>query len=321
MIWSSGTAGNSGASFVAQDDGNLVIYSSQGAAKWSSQTNPASETVLTMQNDGNLVLYSRGGLPLWASMGGKTGIKQDSLPAGAVLSVGKSLYSQDGKYFAVMQADGNFVKYSSLAGAQWASNTSGSGANAVTMQGDGNLVVYAGSAPKWSSGTTGRQNAALVLQNDGNLVVYSDNSPIWASNNSNVPPSASGIGGFKAWALNPTSWKSSTDGGKPGIDADGWYGAQCADLGIAWSQQSGRRVGFDGLDASSAKKTGWHYVSGTLGSALPGDVITRVGGRQHVVVVTGQPANGVVEVIEQNPGSPAVKFYSTSAGGTIWRLN
>lgn len=323
-IWSSGTAGISGAYLVTQNDGNVVLYSSAGTAKWSSSTAPASHTVLTMQNDGNLVLYSRGGLPLWASRGGRTGYAQDTVPAGAGLSAGQAIYSQNGTYFAVMQGDGNFVKYNASTGAaQWSSGTNGSGANRVVMQGDGNLVVYAGGSAKWASGTSG-SGARVVIQNDGNLVVYTGSTARWDSNDNGAPGAsgaAAGLGAFKAWALNPANWNSTTDAGRPGIDVDHEFNAQCADLGIAWSRQAGHPSGFDGDDTSTSSKSGWHYAGATFATAKPGDVITRAGNITHVVVVLAAPSGGRVQVLQQNPGSPAVAYYSTATAGVIWRMN
>jgi hypothetical protein len=320
--WASGTAGTSGAYVVNQNDGNLVVYSASGAAKWSSSTAPAAKTVLVMQNDGNLVLYSQGGLPLWSSKGGRTGYFQDTVPAGGLLRVGERIVSRNGGYYAVMQGDGNFVKYTGAGTAQWSSNTAGSSADRVVMQGDGNLVVYAGSDPKWNSTTSG-SNARLVMQDDGNLVVYAGSTALWDAFSNGAPggPSTGGVNNFKAWAFNSANWNSTTDAGNRGIDSDGSYGAQCADLGIAWSKQAGRPVGFDGLDASTKSKPGWHYVAGNLSAARPGDVITRVKGIQHVVVVIGSPSGGSVQVLQQNPGSPAVATYSTATSGVIWRLN
>lgn len=320
--WSSGTAGNAGGFVVMQGDGNLVVYPASGAAKWSSSTAPAAKSVLVMQDDGNLVIYSQGGLPLWSSNGGRTGYSQDTVSAGGRLSVGQRIISRSGNYFAVMQGDGNFVKYTNTGTAQWSSNTAGSGANTVVMQGDGNLVLYAGSSAKWNSQTSG-SNARLVIQDDGNLVVYAGSAALWDAGSNGAPggPSTAGIGNFKGWALNSANWNSTTDKGNRGIDSDGWYGAQCADLGIAWSKQAGRPVGFDGWDAGNKSKLGWHYVEGNFSAARPGDVITRVKGIQHVVVVTGSPSGGTVQVLQQNPGSPAVATYSTSTTGVIWRLN
>jgi len=37
-VWSTGTAGNSGASMSVQDDGNVVIYSAAGKGLWSTGT-------------------------------------------------------------------------------------------------------------------------------------------------------------------------------------------------------------------------------------------------------------------------------------------
>lgn len=187
------------------------------------------------------------------------------------------------------------------------------------MQDDGNLVVYtAASKALWASTTVGKPGAWLIMQDDGNLVVYQGSTAVWDRHGS---AGGSQISSFKAWALNSANWNSTTDGGKPGIDSDGSFGAQCADLGIAWSKWVGHRVGFDGYDTASASKSGWHVVSGNLGQAQPGDVITRVGGHQHVVVVTGSPSGGRVQVIQQNPGSPATADYSTATSGVIWRLN
>ena len=49
-------------------------------------------------------------------------------------------------------------------------------------------------------------------------------------------------------------------------------------------------------------------------------MITRVGGKQHLVVVLAAPAKGVVKVLQQGPGSPSVASYPTSTTGVLWRL-
>src|SRR5262249_34546911 len=49
-----------------QSDGNLVLYTNQGAALWATNTNGSGNT-LTLQGDGNLVIYSSAGKALWAS--------------------------------------------------------------------------------------------------------------------------------------------------------------------------------------------------------------------------------------------------------------
>jgi hypothetical protein len=106
------------------------------------------------------------------------------LDQGGVLKANEELRSQDGRYRAVMQADGNFVVYGGRA--LWASNTMGHGGHYVILQDDHNLVVYDHHrGAKWASGTNGHghQHVRLVMQNDGNLVLYdTHNRPHWASN-------------------------------------------------------------------------------------------------------------------------------------------
>lgn len=102
------------------------------------------------------------------------------LRAGQVLNVDQGRWSCDGRFFLVMQSDGNLVLYYSGVGALWSSNTAGTPANHAVMQGDGNFVVYDGASQAWwSSGTTGAQSAFLAVQNDGNVVVYDGSSVAW----------------------------------------------------------------------------------------------------------------------------------------------
>lgn len=56
-IWNTGTAGNPGARFALQSDGNLVLRSQTGKALWNSGTAAAgSSRYLSLQDDGNVVL-------------------------------------------------------------------------------------------------------------------------------------------------------------------------------------------------------------------------------------------------------------------------
>jgi len=105
------------------------------------------------------------------------------LPAGQALHGGMWLYSPDGLYTLRMQVDGNLVLYwkdRSL----WASDTVGHVGDVAVMQGDGNFVIYQGRRAIWSSGSGGHGHGAfyLTVQNDGNVVIYaSANKPIWAT--------------------------------------------------------------------------------------------------------------------------------------------
>ncbi len=64
-LWNTGTQGNPGAFIVLQNDGNLVIYRSNGTAAWHTSTHGTAADTLVMQDDGNVVLYGPGGAVHW----------------------------------------------------------------------------------------------------------------------------------------------------------------------------------------------------------------------------------------------------------------
>jgi hypothetical protein len=111
------------------------------------------------------------------------------------LQMNEQLDSQNKKYFAIMQSDGNFVVYSSGStngkGSNspiWDSKTFGKGQSPyrAVIQNDGNFVVYDNTnAPLWNAGTFGKGKGPykLTMQDDGNLVLYDSlSSPLWATN-------------------------------------------------------------------------------------------------------------------------------------------
>jgi hypothetical protein len=108
-----------------------------------------------------------------------------------VLDSGQHILSCDGRFLFAMQADGNLVLYqlttpwAYVAGdpVLWRSNTWNSPGAYVTMQGDGNLVVYdTSNNPIWASNTWGWDGASLSIQADGNVVIYFGSRAIWATN-------------------------------------------------------------------------------------------------------------------------------------------
>jgi hypothetical protein len=103
----------------------------------------------------------------------------DTLGTGETLYVDQSRTSQDGRYRLTVQQDGNLVLYGPT-GAVWATGTGGSNARLV-MQHDGNLVLYnGGGGVMWCTNRYG-SNARLVVQNDSNLVVYDGSGNVlWA---------------------------------------------------------------------------------------------------------------------------------------------
>ena len=106
-----------------QDDGNLVIYKFPSAGKykavWSTGTNGVAIKSCVFQDDGNLVLYDYAGKARWAANSG---------------SVEKS---------GLLKGD---TFYPSGPNSHW-----------LTLQNDGNLVIYVGKYPtavvRWSAGS------------------------------------------------------------------------------------------------------------------------------------------------------------------------
>jgi Beta-galactosidase len=117
-----------------------------------------------------------------ANCGDSAPVACGTLTANHELAIGQSLASCNGEYALTMQGDGNLVLYQGGT-ALWASNTSGSAADEAIMQGDGNLVLYTSAgSPVWASGTVGNDGASLVVQNDGNVVIYSaSGAALWAT--------------------------------------------------------------------------------------------------------------------------------------------
>jgi hypothetical protein len=108
---------------------------------------------------------------------------KDELRAGRRLRIGRFLLSPNGRFRLDVQRDSNLVLY--LAEPRqplWASNTQWRDAKYLTMQKDGNLVLYtADHKPVFASDTDGRGGKRLVIQDDGKIVIYTDKDrPVWA---------------------------------------------------------------------------------------------------------------------------------------------
>jgi nucleoid-associated protein YgaU len=104
----------------------------------------------------------------------------DTLQKGDKLEVGQSLTSNNGAYRLALQGDGNLVLY---AGEQsvWATDTNGQDVQRAEVQEDGNFVLYTPDKPVWASETAGAANGLLLLQDDRNLVLYSGDDAKWSS--------------------------------------------------------------------------------------------------------------------------------------------
>jgi hypothetical protein len=108
------------------------------------------------------------------------------LDSGATLGSGATLYSPHGTYALTMQTDGNLVLYAPGHVATWSTGTAGRNGAILAEQGDGNLVVIApGNHPVWASGTGGRPGTVLQVQDDGNAVQYAPGHvAVWSTGGS-----------------------------------------------------------------------------------------------------------------------------------------
>uniref|UniRef100_A0A3Q3WKG1 Bulb-type lectin domain-containing protein n=1 Tax=Mola mola TaxID=94237 RepID=A0A3Q3WKG1_MOLML len=98
---------------------------------------------------------------------------------------GDYLLSNNGEWKAVFQNDSNFVIYGWKP--VWASDTYGTDAYRLCMQGDCNLVMYnKNNEPKWNTNTCkrGSNTYLLTLTDDGKLVLDMEGEEIWNSSNS-----------------------------------------------------------------------------------------------------------------------------------------
>ena len=101
----------------------------------------------------------------------------NTLKGGGSLGVTQELRSDNGLYVLTMQGDGNLVLYGPDGRARFATATFGGDDSVAVLQTDGNLVVYDGGRAIWATGTHRPVRApvdsfAAVLQDDGNFVLY-----------------------------------------------------------------------------------------------------------------------------------------------------
>ena len=127
-----------------------------------------------------------------AAMFGLAGIAQaaDTLVVNQSLSPNQYLDSGNGSYRFNFQSDGNLVlRRRSDSVALWASNTNGLGGTRLTMQSNGDLVLYTNSnSAVWSTRTSGAGGNRAVMQGDANFTILSSsNAVVWSTNTGQQP--------------------------------------------------------------------------------------------------------------------------------------
>ena len=164
-------------SLAMQSDGNLVLYQN-GTALWNTgtwgQNCGTNQCQADFQSDGNFVVYN-GSTALWNSQtSGNTGavlILTDQLPHIEIVATNQSILWANAFTFSA----GNF-QLPEGASVQL-------GPTFLTMQVDGNLVMYQGGTAVWNSGTGGQScgssQCRAVFQADGNFVIYNGSLAIW----------------------------------------------------------------------------------------------------------------------------------------------
>ncbi|MEU4807453.1 S8 family serine peptidase [Actinosynnema sp. NPDC023587] len=104
----------------------------------------------------------------------------DRVTPGESLHAGQSRRSPDGAHRLTMQADGNLVLYTAYGEALWSTGTGGGDAVRAVLQSDGNFVLYSPTeVARWSTRTWGRPADRLVVQNDGNVVLYGPSGEVF----------------------------------------------------------------------------------------------------------------------------------------------
>jgi hypothetical protein len=178
-----------------QSDGNLVVYR-EGVGKWASGTNnwPSNCTTCyaSFQPDGNLALYSansNGESTAYWSTGtnGHPGAQLHLSDSAPYLSIVQGVEI----YPAKNSGPSHFAPFNLLAGQRFTI-----GDLTLSMQSDGNLVVYRNGLSKWESATNNWPSTCTTcyasFQSDGNLVLYSSNgngedTPYWSTGTNGHP--------------------------------------------------------------------------------------------------------------------------------------
>ena len=102
---------------------------------------------------------------------------------GQRLVAGAQLTSATGGYVLTMQADGNLVLYASDRRILFATYTAGNPDAYLQFQTDGDLILWTGTRRLWATNTIGGPQSVLILQEDGNLVLYAPgHQASWWSN-------------------------------------------------------------------------------------------------------------------------------------------
>ncbi len=174
---------------ILQGDGNFAIYNASGVAIWCTYAvnQNGVKNVAKVLNDGTLAVLSEN-LCVWETKSPNGG----TLECGDILYINHKMYSENGKYYTMLQRDANIgVFRSNDGGAVYGILALGqpeSNKHFAILQGDGNFAIYnASGVAIWCTyavNQNGVKNVAKVL-NDGTLAVLSENLCVWETKSPN----------------------------------------------------------------------------------------------------------------------------------------
>gem|GEM_PF-4315226 len=235
---------------------------------------------------------------------------------GQRMEKGQCLLSDNRKFKAVMQYDGNFVVYNTLGVSLFGTGKENRG-NYFILQNDGNLVVYgSGGNVEWSPNKTASR---LKMQDDGNLVATNASGQVvWASdtvsrgtgvfNTINVPTAPQNFTVTAGNAVSTLSWSAPASNGGGAITR---YEVS-SNGGTSWvTASSNISHTFTGLINGTTYAFGVRAVNSAGGgavasrSATPGlptapQNITATSGNGQITLNWNAPAN--------DNGSPIIRY-------------
>ena len=155
--WRTGTGGNPGSRMMMLDDGNIVVYSSDGRRQlWHSGTERCE-----VRN------YSAGiGRDLFGTLGTRLPEK---------LCFNGSVDSPNGLFRLQLQTDGNLALYTGadMSEAIWSTQTAGSASTKLVHAADGAWhLLRSNDSLVWASPTGGNPGSFMMVQDDGNVTVH-----------------------------------------------------------------------------------------------------------------------------------------------------
>lgn len=298
----------------AKNDKNVAVELDNNKIKWLKQIIAENKANGWYEHNGKKYYYD-----------------DNNMIKGTKRSIDGKTYTFDDSGVVVSEDDDNSSGNNS-SGSNGSNGSNGSGKTSSTTVGNNGTHLWRYNDFAMWNGDTKQGSSNSSVKNDLN---GSGNS---SSNGNNSNPSNTGqlAGKFKdavASSLDSSNWNSTTDGGNPGIDVDGAYGAQCFDLANYYLMQLG--IGWDRtkVDAwgtfnfplqykSQFESLGWKLIEYPTFSQLVVGAITfennqgvglgEVSYGGHTEMITAIEGN-TISFLTQNPNSPQI--VTVDSGG------